>query len=190
MCRGPIPKAVFFIFWKIFFLHLLCKLEKKNFHFFSTIPSKPNFLDESEIRFSKFSFFGEIWAKNDPIMQIRQKMKKLMFDRFCCNVLKSGAVPQHVAFIMDGNRRFARAMGWQSVLDGHMAGFDKLAEVRLLCCDARLSHDLFLLCRGFFASHHLFWSSVRSDWLSLIADCLIFILLTPNMWLFLCFWKD
>ena len=59
-----------------------------------TIFFKTNFLDvvfdvesESEIRFSKFVFFGEILAKNDPIMQIRQKMKKSIFDDFCQNQL-------------------------------------------------------------------------------------------------------
>ena len=37
---------------------------------------------ESEIRFSKLFFVGEILAKNDLIMQIRQKMKNLIFDDF------------------------------------------------------------------------------------------------------------
>lgn len=48
----------------------------------------------------------------------------------CARILSCGPIPKHVAFIMDGNRRFAR----KSSIDrqeGHMEGFKKLAEVKL-----------------------------------------------------------
>ena len=38
--------------------------------------------------------------------------------------------PNHIAFIMDGNRRFAKTNKIPK-LGGHQSGFDKLAEV---CC--------------------------------------------------------
>lgn len=41
-------------------------------------------------------------------------------------------MPKHVAFIMDGNRRFARKKNMEC-LKGHMQGFNKLAEVKLFC---------------------------------------------------------
>lgn len=41
-------------------------------------------------------------------------------------------MPKHVAFIMDGNRRFARKKNMEC-LKGHMQGFNKLAEVNLFC---------------------------------------------------------
>lgn len=41
-------------------------------------------------------------------------------------------MPKHVAFIMDGNRRFARKKNMEC-LKGHMQGFNKLAEVRQFC---------------------------------------------------------
>ena len=43
-------------------------------------------------------------------------------------LLRSGPIPRHVAFIMDGNRRFARRNNFDRA-KGHILGFDKLAEV-------------------------------------------------------------
>lgn len=54
--------------------------------------------------------------------------------RLCVNVLKTGAVPKHVAFIMDGNRRFAQKKNVQKI-EGHTKGFDKLAETLQWCLD-------------------------------------------------------
>ena len=44
------------------------------------------------------------------------------------SVLRNGPVPRHVAFIMDGNRRFAKKMHVET-RQGHSLGFDKLKEV-------------------------------------------------------------
>ena len=46
--------------------------------------------------------------------------------------LRCGPVPRHVAFIMDGNRRFARAAGIEK-LEGHAAGFARLSETLQWC---------------------------------------------------------
>ena len=43
--------------------------------------------------------------------------------------LKQGPVPNHVAFVMDGNRRFARSHRIETV-EGHNLGFEALARVR------------------------------------------------------------
>lgn len=42
--------------------------------------------------------------------------------------LKQGPIPQHVAFVMDGNRRFARSHRIERV-EGHNLGFEALARV-------------------------------------------------------------
>lgn len=51
-----------------------------------------------------------------------------------CAVMRAGEVPKHVAFIMDGNRRFARARGVE-LCAGHRLGFDKLEQVLEWCLE-------------------------------------------------------
>lgn len=46
-------------------------------------------------------------------------------------ILSSGPVPQHVGFVMDGNRRYARRRNEQ-VQQGHQAGFQALRRVGTL----------------------------------------------------------
>ncbi|KAL4921736.1 putative undecaprenyl diphosphate synthase-domain-containing protein [Aspergillus aurantiobrunneus] len=46
--------------------------------------------------------------------------------------IRQGPVPQHVAFIMDGNRRFARTHGIETV-EGHNLGFEALARILEVC---------------------------------------------------------
>ena len=63
------------------------------------------------------------------------------------SVLGAGQIPRHVAFIMDGNRRFARCTPHslsfnskcnrrgqgQETIEGHKGGFHKLAEALQWC---------------------------------------------------------
>ena len=55
-------------------------------------------------------------------------------ERMACRIVSAGPIPKHVAFIMDGNRRFARDRGW-NVADGHRSGYDKLEETLRWCCE-------------------------------------------------------
>jgi ditrans,polycis-polyprenyl diphosphate synthase len=52
-----------------------------------------------------------------------QQVKELLLA-----ALRQGPVPEHVAFVMDGNRRFARKNRIE-VVDGHNKGFEALARV-------------------------------------------------------------
>lgn len=54
------------------------------------------------------------------------------FQKFCVNVLKCGPIPNHVAIIMDGNRRFAKKNKVQKS-EGHKKGFDKFTETLFWC---------------------------------------------------------
>ncbi|UKZ82124.1 hypothetical protein TrVFT333_009908 [Trichoderma virens FT-333] len=46
--------------------------------------------------------------------------------------LKQGPIPQHVAFEMDGNRRYARSRRMETV-EGHHRGFEALARIMEIC---------------------------------------------------------
>ncbi|KAI0819497.1 Di-trans-poly-cis-decaprenylcistransferase [Trametes gibbosa] len=48
------------------------------------------------------------------------------------SVLSAGPIPQHVAFILDGNRRYARSKGMQ-VKQGHTDGFYNLRKMLEIC---------------------------------------------------------
>ena len=48
-----------------------------------------------------------------------------------CRVLENGPLPRHVAFIMDGNRRFARRRELPRVDMGHQLGYERLEQVRV-----------------------------------------------------------
>lgn len=61
-----------------------------------------------------------------------QQTKLKWYETIAVNVLKCGAIPKHVAFIMDGNRRFANKCGVQKI-EGHSKGFDKLTETLQWC---------------------------------------------------------
>ncbi|KAL1944647.1 hypothetical protein VTO73DRAFT_3077 [Trametes versicolor] len=48
------------------------------------------------------------------------------------SILSAGPIPQHVAFILDGNRRYARSKGMQ-VKQGHTDGFYTLRRMLEIC---------------------------------------------------------
>jgi len=76
----------------------------------------------SQIRRWFFHFPPAEWA----ISQLRELL---------IGALRQGPLPRHVAFVMDGNRRFARNHGIETI-EGHNFGFEALARVRsiLFCC--------------------------------------------------------
>ncbi|KFK27579.1 hypothetical protein AALP_AA8G402200 [Arabis alpina] len=53
--------------------------------------------------------------------------------RFIFRVLRAGPIPNHISFIMDGNRRFAKKHNLESVHAGHRAGFISVTYVLQYC---------------------------------------------------------
>ncbi|KAL4871645.1 hypothetical protein BDV12DRAFT_163483 [Aspergillus spectabilis] len=62
-----------------------------------------------------------------PIEFAISKLRDLLI-----GAIRQGPVPQHIAFIMDGNRRFARTHGIETV-EGHNLGFEALARILEVC---------------------------------------------------------
>lgn len=50
---------------------------------------------------------------------------------FLLNIVRQGPIPKHVAFIMDGNRRYARERDLP-IVDGHKCGIESLMKVSFL----------------------------------------------------------
>ncbi|CAI4229328.1 unnamed protein product [Auanema sp. JU1783] len=51
------------------------------------------------------------------------------------NIISKGIMPKHIAFVMDGNRRFAKVNKLGSALNGHVKGFQQLAKILEWCQD-------------------------------------------------------
>jgi tritrans,polycis-undecaprenyl-diphosphate synthase [geranylgeranyl-diphosphate specific] len=63
----------------------------------------------------------------------------LIYDRYLTNKLKRGPLPNHIAIIMDGNRRFALAGGFARQ-EGHRMGKEKVREVMRWCRDSGIQY--------------------------------------------------
>jgi ditrans,polycis-polyprenyl diphosphate synthase len=60
------------------------------------------------------------WIRNE-------ELKLSWFENLAIKVIKQGPIPRHIAFIMDGNRRWATKFNLNKS-EGHKFGFDKLSE--------------------------------------------------------------
>lgn len=57
-------------------------------------------------------------------------------------ILRQGKVPKHVAFIMDGNRRFAKSEK-RNDLSGHVEGTKTLKKCLLYCLELGVQYASF-----------------------------------------------
>lgn len=62
-----------------------------------------------------------------PVEWALQRFRELLIGS-----LKCGPIPQHIAFVMDGNRRYARQNKLETV-EGHHLGFEALARILEVC---------------------------------------------------------
>jgi hypothetical protein len=71
----------------------------------------------------------QLHFRNDVYRIMMKKALKSNWARdLLMNIARQGPIPQHVAFIMDGNRRFARARG-MPIEQGHELGVAAIKEV-------------------------------------------------------------
>ncbi|UCH72420.1 MAG: di-trans,poly-cis-decaprenylcistransferase [Thermoplasmatales archaeon] len=75
---------------------------------------------------------------SSPYSYISKKMDKLR-DNKLIEQIKQNSVPEHVAIIMDGNRRFAKELGLSPNI-GHVFGKDKLEQVLEWCFDVGIKN--------------------------------------------------
>ena len=68
-------------------------------------------------------------------MRGRPGLLYYLYERRLEREVRRGAVPQHVGVILDGNRRWARAQGLASPVEGYRVGAAKLDEVLTWCVD-------------------------------------------------------
>ena len=73
-----------------------------------------------------FSQIRKWFFQSPPVEWAVFQLRELLI-----GALKQGPIPQHVAFVMDGNRRFAKKHRIETV-EGHNLGFEALARVHSL----------------------------------------------------------
>ncbi|KAF2261601.1 Undecaprenyl diphosphate synthase [Lojkania enalia] len=76
------------------------------------------------------SRFRKWLAQSPPVAWGVHQLRGLLI-----GALRQGPIPQHVAFVMDGNRRFARDHHIETV-EGHSLGFEALARILEVCYKA------------------------------------------------------
>lgn len=79
-----------------------------------------------------YGFFTDILQSSIRIISIIPGLRNIIgITRwFLCNTLQTGPLPHHVAFIMDGNRRYAKYNNME-LENGHTAGARTLVGVRI-----------------------------------------------------------
>ena len=61
-----------------------------------------------------------------------------VYERQLERLVRRGPLPKHVGVILDGNRRYARKMGYSFVTDGHRRGADKVEDLVDWCDGLRI----------------------------------------------------
>jgi short-chain Z-isoprenyl diphosphate synthase len=63
-----------------------------------------------------------------------------LYERRLLKALAGRPVPRHVAVMLDGNRRWARAAGLEDVNHGHVVGASNIANLLAWCAEAGVQH--------------------------------------------------
>ncbi|HAR96350.1 MAG TPA: di-trans,poly-cis-decaprenylcistransferase [Deltaproteobacteria bacterium] len=61
-----------------------------------------------------------------------------VYERLLQQEIRKGVAPTHLGIILDGNRRYAREMGFEDISEGHREGARKLDEVLQWCVDLNI----------------------------------------------------
>ena len=58
-----------------------------------------------------------------------------LYEKRLARQIRKGSMPAHLGFILDGNRRYAKEMGFDDVADGHREGARRLDDLLQWCAD-------------------------------------------------------
>lgn len=100
------------------------------------------------------------WLTSFPASQALLNVTK----KFVARCIETGPVPQHIGFVMDGNRRFAKNHHIE-LKEGHSAGFESMAQILELCyeCGVKSATVFAFSIENFKRSKH------EVDWLMELA---------------------
>src|SRR5690554_7806755 len=63
-----------------------------------------------------------------------------IYERRLAAALVGKPLPRHVGVLVDGNRRWAREMGFVSPSDGHLVGAERVKQLLRWCDDVGIGH--------------------------------------------------
>ena len=79
------------------------------------------------------------WGLSLTVVDLRGAIYSL-YERRLRAHLEGLPVPQHIAIMIDGNRRWARAAGFDDVSQGHVVGARHIADLLGWCTEAGVAH--------------------------------------------------
>jgi short-chain Z-isoprenyl diphosphate synthase len=75
---------------------------------------------------------------NYNVLALIQKVLYYLYERRLSRKIKKGFIPTHLGLILDGNRRYAREMGFDDVAVGHREGARRLDDVLQWCAELNI----------------------------------------------------
>lgn len=117
------------------YAHYICR-HTIQFDRIATVPATDFLSTICHSQFEQYTFIGLTTMPSPYLTQLRKWMLESppvewginQLRELLIGALRQGSIPQHVAFVMDGNRRFARSHKIETV-EGHNLGFEALAKV-------------------------------------------------------------
>ncbi len=72
---------------------------------------------------------------NYNCLGLLQTILYYLYEKRLGRQIRKGSMPAHLGFILDGNRRYAKEMGFDDVADGHREGARRLDDLLQWCAD-------------------------------------------------------
>ena len=81
---------------------------------------------------------GRLWWLGGAVKEVIKRPFYALYTKRLRAKAAEWSKPDHLGIIMDGNRRFARQLGFRRMVDGHHRGAEKLQEVLSWCLDQEI----------------------------------------------------